>query len=137
MKGLQVQQLAAARCVCGVVSRWWSRKKILGRVGWLSIMQLVYFHTVLQAHKTFCSGKPALLSQVLTTNYPYRTRSATMGQIRFGEKFFGSSSIMNASFNNRAVHWYNEVPASVRTGSITSVKKLKGWILKNIPIDWG
>ena len=61
-----------------------------------------------------------------------------MGQIRFGEKFFGSSSIMNASFKNRAVHWYNEVPASVRTGSITSVKrKLKDWIMKNIPIDWG
>ena len=138
LKGLQVQQLAAARCVCGFVSRWWSRKKILQRVGWLSIRQLVYFHTVLQAHKTICSGKPALLSQVLTTNYPYRTRSATMGQIRFGEKFFGSSSIMNASFKNRAVHWYNEVPASVRTGSITSVKrKLKDWIMKNIPIDWG
>ena len=25
LKGLQVQQLAAARCVCGYTSRWWSR----------------------------------------------------------------------------------------------------------------
>ena len=137
MRGLQVQQLAAAMCVCGFVSGWWSRKKILDRVGWLSIRQLVYYHTVLQAHKTICSGKPIILSKELTTSYPYRTRSATMGQIRFGDNFFVNSSIMNASFKNRAVHWYNAVPSSVRTGSIGSVKrKLKEWILKNIPIDW-
>ena len=137
LKRLQVQQLVAARSVCGFVSRWWSRKKILERVGWLSIRQLAYYHTVLQAHKTICSGKPALLSQALESNFPYRTRSAAMGQIRFGETFFGNSSIISASFKHRAVHWYNAVPVSVRDGSIGSVKKkLKAWVLKNIPLDW-
>ena len=51
LKTLQIQQLVAARCVCGYTSRWWSRQKILQRVGWLSIRQLIYFHTVLEAHK--------------------------------------------------------------------------------------
>ena len=60
-----------------------------------------------------------------------------MGQIRFGETFFGNSSIISASFKHRAVHWYNAVPVSVRDGSIGSVKKkLKAWVLKNIPLDW-
>ena len=52
LKGLQVQQLIAARTVCGFFSRGWSKKKLLDRVGWLSIRQLIYFHMVLQAHKT-------------------------------------------------------------------------------------
>ena len=98
LKGLQVQQLAAARCVCGYTSRWWSRQKILKKVGWLSIRQLVYFHTVLQAHKAIVLGRPTSLSQALTTTYPYRTRRATTGQIRYGENFFGDSSVIQASF---------------------------------------
>ena len=138
LKGLQVQQLAAARCVCGYTSRWWSRRKLLARVGWFSIRQLIYFHTVLQAHKTISSGKPAMLSLSLSTQYPYRTRSAAMGQIRFGETFFGDSSLISSSFKHRAVHWYNAVPVSVRSGSISSMKrKLREWVWKNVPLDWG
>ena len=139
LRGLQVQQLSAARSVCGFVSRWWSRRKILGRVGWLSIRQLVFYHRVFRAHKTICSGKPAILSQSLTTTgYPYRTRSAARGQIRFGETFVGNSSITHASFKYRAVQWYNTVPVSVRTGTLQSVKrKLKEWVRKSVPLDWG
>ena len=37
LKALQVQQLAAARVVCGHGSRYWSRLQLLKRVGWLSI----------------------------------------------------------------------------------------------------
>ena len=121
------------------LSRWWSRRKILGRVGWLSIRQLVFYHTVFQAHKTICSGKSAILSQSLTTTgYPYRTRSAAMGQIRFGEAFCGNTSITDASFKYRAVRWYNTVPVNARTGNLPSVKrKLKEWVRKNVPLDWG
>ena len=43
LESLQVQQLTAARTVCG---------KLLDRVGWLSVRQLVQFHAILQAHKT-------------------------------------------------------------------------------------
>ena len=37
LKVLQVQQLTAARTVCGFLSRGWNKKKFLDRVGWLSI----------------------------------------------------------------------------------------------------
>ena len=52
LSALQVQQLAAGRAVCGFGCWGWSRKKLLDKVGWLSVKQLVFFHTALQAHKT-------------------------------------------------------------------------------------
>ena len=68
LKALQVQQLTAARTVCGFLSKYWSKKKLLDRLGWLSIRQLIYFHTVLQAHKTITSGKPSVLHHSISIN---------------------------------------------------------------------
>ena len=138
LKSLQVQQLTAARSVCGYFSRFWSKQKLLHRVGWLSIRQLIYFHTVLQAHKVIVSGKPVAIMETISTHHPYSTRNAANGRIRFGESFRGDSSLVDASFKHRAVHFYNEVPASVYRGSLPSVKyKLKDWVKKNVPLDWG
>ena len=36
LQALQRQQLVAARVVCGPQAWRWSRKKILGKVGWMS-----------------------------------------------------------------------------------------------------
>ena len=110
LKGLQVQQLTVARTVCGFDSRFWAKKKLLDKLNWLSIRQLIYYHTVLQAHKTITSGKPASMHSSLTTEYPYRTRSAAQGQIRFGELFRGDSELVLSSFKHRALHSYNAVP---------------------------
>ena len=138
LKRLQVQQLTAARAVCGFTSFFWSKKKLLDRVNWLSIRQLIFFHTVLQAHKTIQTGIPRVIHESISTNYPYRTRSASSGLIRFGETFKGQSNLANLSFKHRAVQLYNTVPVSVRTGSLATVKgKLKKWVKQNVPIDWG
>ena len=48
LKEIQVQQLTAARTVCGFNSKAWSKKKLLDKLGWLSIRQMVYYNTVLQ-----------------------------------------------------------------------------------------
>ena len=131
---LQVQQLTAARAVCGLYSRFWSKRKLLSRVGWLSVRQLIYFHTVLQVHKTIKSGKPASLYNAFSTEYPYRTRNAEMGRIRFGENFHCRSRL---SFKNRAVLDYNRIPAEVLRGAVTVKLKLRHWVKQNIPIDRG
>ena len=133
LNALQVQQLTAARTVCGFNSWGWSKKKLLDKVGWMSIRQLIYFHTVLQAHKTLTTGLPRPLSASLPTDHPYRTRNATMGNIRFGDTFTTTST-----FKYRAMMWYNSVPGSVKTGSLPTVKhKLKNWVHNNVPIDRG
>ena len=46
LKAIQTQQLAAARTVCGFQSWAWSRRMLLKRLGWMSVRQLVEFHTV-------------------------------------------------------------------------------------------
>ena len=80
LKALQTQQLTAARTVCGYQSWRWSRSRLLRRVGWMSIRQLIEFHTVLQAHKTLNTGLPRPLHASLNREYPYRTRSAANAQ---------------------------------------------------------
>ena len=133
LKKLQVQQLTAARTVCGFVSFGWSKKKLLSRVGWLSIRQLVQFHTILQAHKTISTGQPRPLFNSISTVHPRNTRNAANGQIRYGENFSTKST-----FKYRAMQWYNRVPGSVKTGSKETVKKkIKAWVRENVPLDWG
>ena len=42
-KALQVQQLTAARTVCRFNSWGWSKRRLLIKVGWMSVRQLVFF----------------------------------------------------------------------------------------------
>ena len=136
LNGLQVQQLTVCRTVCGYDSFFWSKKRLLDKVKWLSVRQLIFFHTVLQAHKTLQTGFPRVIHESVFTTHPYRTRSASSGHIRVGEMYRGQSNMVNLSFKYRAANMYNAVPASVRTGSLSTVKrKLKKWVLQNIPID--
>ena len=79
LKAIQTQQMTAARTVCGFQSWGWSRRRLLKRLGWMSVRQLVEFH------KTIRTGLPRPLHASLTSVYPYRTRSAANGLIRLGE----------------------------------------------------
>ena len=133
LRALKVQQLNAARTVCGYHSRWWSTRRLLQHVGWLSVRQLVFFHTALQAHKTMVTGVPRPLFSHLTADNPYRTRSVTEGKIKLRDDY---RSIR--TFKYRAMTTFNSIPVDVRTGTQSTVKmKLKKWVVKNIPIDWG
>ena len=105
----------------------------MGKLGWLSVRQLVVYHTVLQAHKTLKTGLPKHLYQTLTLSggYPRSTRSAAIGQIRQDNRFTSQST-----FKYRAMKYFNSVPVNVRVGSTATVKtKLKEWITTHIPID--
>ena len=81
LKGLQVLQNTAARCVCKL--SWFTPKRILlNKCNWLSIGQLVFYHTTLQVYKVLKSGTPLYISQKLVTEHPYPTRQATGGGLR-------------------------------------------------------
>ena len=81
-------------------------------VGWMSVRQLIEFYTVLQTHKTLISGLPRPLYASLQSDYPYRTRNATIGNIRFGR------NIVPNTFRYRAMISYNAVPGEIKTGSV-------------------
>ena len=131
INALQVQQLNAARTVCGFQCARWSRSRLLKAVGWLSVKQLIEYHLILQAHKTLVSKKPHVLFQQLSGIYPYQTRGASMGNIRLN-----SEKKCTQTFIYRATVAYNKVPADIKVGSIAVVKrKLKKWVQANVAID--
>ena len=115
VNALQVQQLVAARAVCGPGSWRWSRTKLLNKTGWMSVMQLVFFHTFLQIHKTLKSGVPWSLYQSVQSQYPYQIRNATNGLIR-------QSFPTGPTFKHIAMKCYNQVPIDIKIGSLPIVK---------------
>ena len=130
LDAIQVQQLAGARVVCGFNSRFWSKRRLLNQVNWLSVRQLVLYHNLVQIHKTIITRRPQSLYRSISSNFPYRTRSAVNGQIRVNEDFSQNS------FKHRARQAYNRIPVDVRTGSMETVKKkMKLWIKSNEPVD--
>ena len=131
LRALQVQQLRAARAVCGFQSTRWGKAKLLRKIRWLSVRQLIEFYTVMQVHKTLTTGKPRPLYHAFTVSYPYFTRGAASGHIRLPH----NTSLK--SFRYRAMVSYNRVPQKVFKGSVATVKKnLKQWICKNIPLEF-
>ena len=136
LKSLQVLQNKAARIVTGC--GWFTPKiKLLKQCRWLSVKQLVFYQSVVLAHKIATSGSPGYLASKMSTDHPRRTRQATTGCIRYGEKFNANQSFIQKSFCHRATGDYNSIPANIRLErNLTTFKtKLKRWVETNIPLD--
>ena len=130
-KALQVVQNKAARCVTKVT--WFTAtRQLLLQCGWMSIRQLVFYHTVLTMRKILKSGRPLFLKNRLSNHFPYQTRQATGGHVRHP-----FDTVVDGSFISRGTKAYNSIPESIKSTPSLPVfkKKLKTWTLANIPID--
>ena len=58
LNSIQVQQLKAARFMCGYKSYYWSTQKLLNTCGWLSVKQQEFYSTCLLAHKISTTSLP-------------------------------------------------------------------------------
>ena len=76
MKSIQVQQLKAARFICGYQSFYWSTQKLLNKCGWLSVKQQEVYATSLMAHKIVVSGLPRNISADMIQQHGTNTRAA-------------------------------------------------------------
>ena len=131
IKTLQVLQNKAARLVTG--KSWFtSTRRLLKDCNWMSVQQLVFFHTVLQTHKILLSGTPTYFSQRISTQHPYKTRQAAGGSIWRGDEV-----TCKGNFSQRGSQAYNSIPPHIRnSGSLPTFKyKLRQWVTLNIPID--
>ena len=131
VKSLQVLQNRAARAVTG--KSWFTpTRRLLQDCNWLSVNQLIFYHTVLQAHKVLVSGTQTYFSQRMSSHHPYRTRQAAGGSIWCGEEHTGKGG-----FSKRGAQMYNSIPLYIRNaGTIPTFKyKLRQWVTTNIPID--
>ena len=99
---------------------------------WLSIKQLVFYQSVIMAHKIATTSSPFYLATKMSTTYLRKTRQATTGCIRFREQLSTNQNPIQKSFGNRATVQYNTIPASTRT--VRSLPVFRSRL--NIPIDW-
>ena len=107
----------------------------MNRCGWLSVKQLVAYHTVLTLHKTMKKGSPKYIFDKMSG---CRTNNHNTRQIvKFDERFDGRTDRSQSSFCYRGAVLYNRLPMEIRTtGEINSFKrKLKSWIKNNIPAE--
>ena len=134
--GLQILQNRAARAVTG--KSWFTpTRQLLKECKWLSVHQLVFYHTILQVHKVMISGQPENLRKKFITDHPYRTRQAAGGGLRYGEEYDGTSGLSHNSFFYRGTIDYNRIPAHIRKERTmdTFKYKMKQWVSSNIPLD--
>ena len=136
LNSLQIVMNRAARCVTRA-SKFTSTRRLLSACKWLSVRQLVFYQSVTMVHKMVKTGLPKPVSTKLLSSFPYQTRQATNGSIRYGDFLATNNSLIQNSFTNRGVKNYNMIPASIRTTmSMSSFKiKLKNWIIDNIDIS--
>ena len=96
LKGLQVLQNRAAMCVTKL--SWFTpTRQLLSQCTWMSVCQLIQYHSILQTHKVLKTKTPLYLSSKLVTDHPYQTRQATGGGICHTADNSGQSSLAQKS----------------------------------------
>ena len=135
MKPLQKAQNKAARAVTKLD---WNTpvRTLLHQCGWLSVGQLVFFHSVVQIYKTIVTTYPKYIYSKLSTQFPYNTRLAESDSVRMGPEFKSKLELTEKSFMNRATVSFNLLPPELRKISKLEEfkEKLKVWVLGNVKI---
>ena len=135
IKMVQVVQNKAARCVTrrGIDE---PVRNILKQCNWLSVNQLIEYHSVLTVYKTLVSNYPVYLRNKITSDFPRNTRQASQGFLRPAENKSANLSLTTSSFRWRGLQSFNRLPFELRTErKLEKFKKeVKKWISNNIEI---
>ena len=127
VKAIQIMQNKAARCV--TKQNWFTpTKRLLLQCNWLSIKQLIFFHTALQVWRVNTNKCPVHIYSKLELS---KTRSAAQGTLRVPPV---ESSVASKSFMVRSAVTWNQIPADIRNSKNLGnfKKKLKEWIKVNV-----
>ena len=122
IKAIQVQQLKAARFVCGYSSYYWSTQKLLQTCGWLSVKQQEFYSTCLLAHKISMTSLPRNLHAAIVQPYTVNTRAAARGEIRYGNNYRGETDTTRSSFKYRAQRYYNAIPRDIKNQPFSNIQ---------------
>ena len=132
IRALQVTQNKAMKAVTRM--SWFTPTGVLLRkCNWLSVRQLIHYHTMLTMHKTVTNQSPVYIYDKVNTHTHHDTRR----QVKFSDKFTGRSERTQSSFCYRGAKQYNQLPFEITSlGNINSFKrKLKTWVKNNIAVD--
>ena len=130
---LEALQKAQNRAAKTVTKLDWNTPvaELLNQCGWLSVHQLVVYHSVVLVHKVIQNKSPKYLHSMFDTEYQYKTKQAHNALIRQTRDL--GLEITQDSFRWRAAKSYNELPLSIRNvASLEAFKKeAKAWIKMN------
>ena len=134
-KSLQIIQNKVARAVTRLN---WSTPagELLHQCGWLSVNQLIFYHSVLLVFKVKLGQTPRYLHSMHNSwSYQYRTRQAESGLIQLAGR--PRLDITKDSFKWRAATQYNQLPAELRKCETleTFKKQVKTWIKNNVSLN--
>ena len=132
ISALQLLQNKAARAVTKL-DRSTPVAKLLLQCGWMSVRQMISYHSLLLLHKSKRTKKPGYIFSKINDKFPRNTRLAKTGGIKNGRRF--QSSLALASFLPRTIReWNDDLPMEIR--SEKNMKKfkliLKVWIKENV-----
>ena len=134
LSALQVLQNRAARIVTKLEWRT-PTSTLLLQCGWLSIRQMVAYHSLLLLYKSKENKKPAYIYSKISHKFNRVTRLSTLGGIKDYRRF--ESTLANQSFLPRTIKLWNEkLPAQIRSeASMKKFKhKLKDWAKQDMKI---
>ena len=123
MRELQIMQNKAARIVTSMPPRS-SRSSMFDKLGWLTVNQLTFYHTVILVFKLRSNKEPEYLADLLRMDN--RNNRIIIPNLDL--------SIAQNSFSLRGAESWNLLPLSTREQpKISTFKKLaKKWILENV-----
>ena len=135
VRALQVVQTRAARIVC---QRPWftPTRTLLTSCNWLSVRQLIVYQTAIMTFKIRKTGLPVYFDSVINAQFPYMTRQAASGGIRYSEDHVRRRALTHRGYRYRATVQYNQIPGEIRGSKTdqTFKKKLRVWIKANVPV---
>ena len=146
VKALQIIQNKVARSV--------TRKDIftpthvlMKECGWLTVKQLLVYHSLLQFHKTKQQHAPTYLHQRITDqlsmletrdaasrHYNYKTRQEASGALRQVQGAEAKLDLAERSWCWRAAKTYHSLPVGIKNlGKQSKFKtQLRAWVKKNV-----
>ena len=136
IRALQRAQSAAARLTLMGEKKTTKIVDLLLKCKWLSVFQLIKFHTILHLWKIVHTGRPEVISTNFLTEHNSRLpRRLKGGKIDTVTR--AHLSITRGSFRWRSILDYNKMPEYLRTDvNILSFRRnLRTWILENIPVN--
>ena len=134
LKFLQVLQNRAARLVTKL--GWFTPvKTLLLQCGWLSVHQLVKFHSLVLVYKFRQDRRPRYFCDKFNQEFSRETRLAGEGGIRKTTTL--KRTLTQNSFIPRSIDIWNKLPQDTRQAKNLNIfkKRLKQWIIKNVPIQ--
>ena len=135
IRALQLMQNRAARYVTRN-DVYTPAKTLLIQCGWLSVYQMIFYHTIVLFYKTKKYSAPTVLLNMSNAYYFYNTRAKSMGNYRVFSEIKTPSDIALRSYRWRSVQSWNILPYEIKSikNDVQFKKSLKVWIMGNIDI---